>query len=293
MYGSPHVQIVILSYNQCEDTLRTLDSLSRMTYPNFELIVVDNNSTDLTIKAVQSKYPNVILLVQSTNKGFAAGANVGLQRGIETKADFVLIINNDVLVTPSMLTSLIESVTPDVGIVAPLIYYMDDPKRIWSKGFLKHPLLLEPRGNARGQIDHGQWITPFNVDYLLGCALLIRVSLLKEVGLFDERFFFYYEDLDFSLRIQQKGYRLLTVPQAKMWHKVASSAPVGSSFRTYHMARSSIIFFRTHAKGFQRLAVLIFRFGSAVKSSCIFLMGKRLDLLQNYWKGIWDGWQII
>jgi hypothetical protein len=293
MPSYPHVQVVILSYNRCEDTLGALDSLSSMTYPNYELVVVDNQSSDRTVEAARAKYPDVVLLVQSANKGFAAGANAGLQRAIETKADFALIINNDVHVLPSMLTSLIESLTPDAGAVAPMIYYMDDPKRIWSAGSLRHPILFEPRGSARGQVDHGQWITPFNVDYLLGCALLIRVPMLKEVGLFDERFFFYYEDLDFSLRIQQKGYRLLTVPQAKMWHKVASSAPHGSSFQTYHLARSSVIFFRTHARGLQRPAVLIFRFGSAVKSSWKFLLGKRLDLLQNYWKGLWDGWQII
>jgi GT2 family glycosyltransferase len=263
-----------------------------MTYPTYELVVVDNHSTDRTIEAVQEKYPDVVLLIQPVNKGFAAGANAGLQRAIEKKADFALIINNDVLVMPSMLTALIESLTPDVGAVAPMIYYMDEPERIWSAGFLRDPILLEPRGSARGQVDRGQWLTPFNVDYLLGCALLISVPLLKEVGLFDERYFFYYEDLDLSLRIKQKGYRLINVPQAKMWHKVASSAPQGSSFRTYHLARSSVIFFRTHARGLQRPAVLIFRLGSAVKSSWKFLMGKRFDLLQNYWKGLWDGWQI-
>jgi hypothetical protein len=264
-----------------------------MTYPNYELIVVDNKSTDRTIEAIQENYPNVTLLIQSVNKGFAAGANAGLQRALETKADFALITNNDVLVIPSMLTSLIESVTPDVGAAAPMIYYMDDPKRIWSAGFLRHPILLEPRGSARGQVDRGQWTTPFNVDYLLGCALLLRVPMLRKVGLFDERYFFYYEDLDLSLRIQQQGYRLITVPQAKMWHKVASSAPQGSPFRAYHLARSSAIFFRTYAIGLQRPVVLIFRLGSAVKSSWKFLLSKRFDLLQNYWKGLWNGWQII
>ena len=289
----PYVQVVILSYNRCEDTLGALDSLSSMTYPNYELVVVDNHSTDRTIEAVQEKYPDVVLLIQSANKGFAAGANAGLQRAIERKADFALIINNDVLVMPSMLTSLIESLTPDVGAVAPMIYYRDDPKRIWSAGFLRHPILLEPRSSARGQVDRGQWTTPFDVDYLLGCALLLRVPMLREVGLFDERYFFYYEDLDLSLRIQQQGYRLITVPHAKMWHKVASSALQGSPFRAYHLARSSAIFFRTHARGLQRPAVLLFRLGSAVKSSWKFLLSKRFDLLQNYWKGLWNGWKII
>lgn len=292
MCSFPYVQVIVLSCNRCKDTLQALDSLSSMTYPNYELVIVDNRSTDGTIEAVQEKYPSVTLLAQSANLGFAAGANVGLRRAVERKADFALIINNDVLVMPSMLTHLVEAMTPQVGAAAPMIYYLDDPKRIWSVGFARHPILLEAQGGARGQIDQGQWQVPFEVDYLLGCALLVRVSMLRKTGLFDSRYFFYYEDLDLSLRIQKQGYRLITVPQAKMWHKGAGSAALGSAFRVYHMARSSVIFFRTHARGLQRPAVLTFRLVSAARTSCKFLLSKRFDLLQHYWQGLWNGWRV-
>jgi hypothetical protein len=122
--------------------------------------------------------------------------------------------------------------------------------------------------------------------------MLLDSSMLREIGLFDERYFFYYEDLDLCLRIRRQGYRLITVPQAKMWHKVAGSAGMGSAFRTYHMARSGVIFFRTHARGFQRPASFLFRAGSALKSSLKFLLTKRYHLLRHYWQGLWDGWWV-
>ena len=293
MSNHPYVHIVILTHNGCEYTIRAIDSLKTMTYPNYDLVVVDNRSTDTTVEKIREKYPFITLLIQPSNKGFAAAANSGLQRAMEQKADYALIINNDVLVMPSMLTHLIEAMTPDVGAAAPMIYFLDNPKQIWSIGFARHPFLLEAYGGARGQIDEGQWLVPVDVDYLLGCALLLRVSVLEEVGLFDDRFFFYYEDLDLCLRIQKKGYRLITVPKAKMWHKVAGSANLGSPFRVYHMARSSIIFFQTHAKGIQRPAILMYRLGSIVKNSSMFLARRRYDLFQHYWKGLWNGWQLL
>jgi len=292
MSALPFVYVVMLTYNHCRDTLQALDSLSRMTYPNYRLMVVDNQSTDRTVEIVEAEYPDVELLVHPSNLGFAAGVNPGLQQALDRGADFVLVINNDVLVMPSMLTHLVAAMEPDIGAAAPMIYYLDDPKRIWSTGFSMHPLLLEMRGGARGQIDQGQWQTPFEVDYLLGCAILLNSAVLREVGLFDERYFFYYEDLDFSLRVRQRGYRLITVAQAKMLHKGAGSAGMMSVFRMYQMARGSVTFFRAHAHGLQRPASFLFRFGSAVRTSVRFLLSKQFNLLQCYWQGLWDGWRV-
>ena len=122
MSNHPLVHVVMLTYNHCEYTLQALASLSKMTYPSYELIVVDNQSTDRTVEMVQEKYPDVTLLVHSSNLGFAAGINSGLQLSLAQRADFVLVINNDVLVTPSLLTHLVAAMEVDVGATAPLIY---------------------------------------------------------------------------------------------------------------------------------------------------------------------------
>ena len=289
MSNPPLVHVVMLTYNHCEYTLQALASLSKMTYPRYELIVIDNQSTDCTVEMVEKEYPSVRLLVNPANLDFAAGINLGVQFSLARGADFVFIVNNDVLVEPSLLTHLVAAMEADVGAASPLIYYSDAPQRIWSAGFSKHPLLLEMRGGARGRIDPGLWQTPVEVDYLLGCAMLLNSAMLREVGLFDERYFFYYEDLDFCLRVRRYGYRLVTVPQARMWHKGAGSA--GSAFRAYQMGRGSVIFFRTHARGWQKPAVFLFRSGAALKKSLVFLLSKRSHLVGHYWRGLRDGWR--
>lgn len=293
MSDFPLVYVVIPTYNHCQDTLRALDSLRMMTYPNYKLLITDNQSTDQTVDVVRERYPEVELLVHPRNLGFAAGVNPGLQRALDQGADFVLLINNDVVVAPTMLAHLVAAMQPDVGVAAPIIYYMDDPKRIWSVGFTKHPLLLEMRGGARGQIDKGQWQMPFGVDYVLGCAMLLSASALRRAGLFDERYFFYYEDLDYSLRLERLGYRLISVPLAQMWHKGSGSAGAWSAFRVYNMARGSVIFFRTHTRGWQRLAVFLFRCGSAIRACSGFVLRGRFDLVQSYWRGVRNGWREV
>jgi GT2 family glycosyltransferase len=289
MKNYPSVHVVVLSFNQLKDTLSALDSLCRMTYPNFELVLVDNHSTDSTVAEVRDHFPQVVILNQPDNLGFACGMNAGLRRALDLNVDFALVINNDVEVAPSMLTLLVESMAPSIGAAAPLIYYASEPNRVWSAGFSRDPVLLEMRGGARGQLDQGQWHVPFPVDYLLGCAVLLNVQALRQVGLFDQRFFFYYEDLDLSIKLNKGRYQLLTVPQAKMWHKVARSAPVGSPFRTYQLARSSAIFFRTHCRGWRLVPVLFFRLGSAIQISLRFLWHRQFSLLKNYWLGLWNG----
>ena len=291
MENYPLVHIVMLSFNNCQDTISAIESLSSMTYPRYKLTLVDNASTDETLVAVRERFPEVTLLPQPLNLGFAGGANVGIKHAFDSAADYVLLVNNDIVVSQSMLTNLVENMAPDVGAAAPLIYYSNDPERIWSAGFSKHPLLLEMRGGSRGQIDRQHWSDPLDVDYLLGCTLLISVPALMQTGLFDERFFFYYEDLDLSLRLKQHGYRLLTIPTARMWHKVAGSSSIGSLFRTYQMARSSTIFFRTHVRGIRRPLVIMYRLASALASSWRFLWGGRVDLLKKYWQGLWNGFR--
>jgi len=291
--SSSLVYVVMLTFNHYADTLQALDSLGGSTYPNFRLLVVDNHSTDGTVSHVRDSFPHIEVLENPVNLGFAAGINVGLRKALDEGAEFVLIVNNDIVVAPSMLEHLVAAMAPGVGASAPLIYELEAPERVWSSGFTRHPVLLEMRGGARGKSAPADWTHPFEVDYLLGCAMLLSSSVLQDIGFFDERFFFYYEDLDFCVRARQAGYRLLVVPQAKMWHKGAGSAGQNSPFRVYQMARGSAIFFGTHARGSQRVASLLFRSGSALKSSLHFILRGQFSLLRSYWRGIWDGWQTL
>jgi len=287
----PLVYIVMLTWNQREDTLACLDSLNRMTYPNYRLVVVDNSSMDGTEQAVKTQYPEVQVIVNPRNLGFTGGTNVGLRYALAQGADFVFSINNDTLVEANILDVLVAHATPpDVGVVAPKIYYADEPKRIWSVGARRHPLTLEMTDKGRDEIDAGQWDQVLERDYLVGCAHLLKRSLLEEIGLLDEVFFLYYDDMDFCLRARLAGYRLLMVPEAQMWHKVAASAGgVGSPRERYYMARSSVWFFRKHVQGLRWLIVVPYRSGSAVKA--LFRLGIRgqWTTTRAYLRGLRDG----
>jgi len=290
MASYPIVYAVILNWNRCEDTLACLSSLTKLDYPNLRLLLVDNGSSDGTPQVVARQNPTVEVIVNESNVGFAAGCNAGLRHALEQGADYVFLLNNDTLVDPAALNHLVSLVGPDVGMVAPKIYYAADPARVWSVGGMCHPLTLEKTSDGRGQIDKGQWGEVLERDYLVGCALLLSRRLLTEVGLFDERFFMYYEDSDLSLRARQAGFKLLLSPQARVWHKVAvSSGGSDSPNERYWMARSSVLFFHKHVRGLRWLIVLPYRAGSAVKTVLRLIGEGKGPSVRAYLRGLYDG----
>jgi GT2 family glycosyltransferase len=262
--SQPLVYCVTLNWNRGQDTLTCLRSLQQLTYPLTRLLVVDNGSTDGSVELIKARMPQVQVLQNRTNRGFAAGANQAISYALAQGADYVLLVNNDTFLEPQSLDELLAEARPDVGMLAPKIYYHEPADRIWSVGYDQHPVLLEMRGGGRGMLDRGQYDQVREVDYLLGCGLLVSRSFLQKVGLFDTRYFVYYEDLDLSLRARKHNYRLLCVPRARMWHKVSASTGLDSPLRRYHMAKSSVIFFFEHGRGFCLPFIVLYRFGSTL-----------------------------
>jgi GT2 family glycosyltransferase len=294
MTPPPFVLIVTVNYNGGNNTLETLASLAQMSYPRFEVLLVDNGSSDDSLATIRRAFPALSVLANKTNVGFAGGFNLGLQQGIVRGADLILVVNNDIVVAPDMLDFLVEAWSPGVGAIAPYIYYYDQPDVIWSSGFRRHPITLEMVGGQRNRMARvAPQIVPFPVDYLLGCALLLDREALVASGLFDPRFYLYYEDLDLSVRLQQRGYRLLTVPAAQMWHKVAGSSGLDSPLRTYHLARSSVLFFRKHGGGWRAPFVLADRTGSAIRKVGTEMCRGDTKTVRAYLHGIRDGWRGI
>lgn len=287
---SPLVYVVVLTWNHKDDTLACLESLSALTYPNFRVLAVDNGSTDGTPEAVREYFPAAELIVNERNLGFATGVNRGLRQALQQRADLIFLLNNDTLVEPHVLERLLDHCAEDVGLLAPKIYYIHEPARIWSMGGRRHPWTIEKTGDARGALDGPQWSRLLERDYLVGCAMLIPRRTLEQVGGFDERHFMYYEDMDFSWRVRAAGLRLLVVPEAHVWHKVAiSSGGSDSPNERYWMARSSVLFFRRYAQGWRWLIIGPYRFGSALKTTVRLLSHRRFAALQAYWRGLRDG----
>jgi len=290
MKSQPTVYAVLLTWNQRADTLECLESLFRMSYPDLRVVLVDNASTDGTLLAVLERFPQVHCLANEVNEGFAAAINQGCRYALEQGAPYVLILNNDTVAAPDMLTHLMAHVAPDVGMLVPKIYFHAQPNVIWSVGAEVSPWTLETVEEARGSLDQGQWETVRERSFVTMCAALLPRAVLEQVGVLDERFFYYFDDIDWSLRVREAGFRILLVPQAKLWHNVASaSGGLDTPYERYWMARSGVLYFRKHIHGWRWWIVVPYRLGSAVRTSWRLLWRRRPASLLAYWRGLWDG----
>jgi GT2 family glycosyltransferase len=249
--GQPHVAVVVLSWNGREDTLGCLSSLQRVRWERLSLIVVDNGSTDGTLEAVRSGFPDATAIRSEENVGFADGNNIGMRAALEAGADYVLILNNDTLVDEGVVEALVRQAErrPDAGALCPLIRYVDPPDLIWYAGARFDPRALHNgRHTGYGERDTGQYHAVREIGRATGAAMLVPSRVIKEVGYFDGRLFIQVEDVDWSLRMRAAGYRILFVPDAIVSHRVAMTtggerAPVTA----YYEMRNTLVVSSRHA----------------------------------------------
>lgn len=219
---SKQLAIVLVNWNSFELTKDTLESLQQTTYRNYDCIVVDNGSVDGSGDLIEKAFPNCIVLKSGTNKGFTGGNNIGINYAIDNNYEFIMLLNNDVAVEPNFLEPLIERLNQDltIGAVQPLIYFHHDRGLIWNAGSTYNPLLgicATPNYNQKDP-EHFFISKEKKIDWITGCAFMIRASVLKEVGMLKEAFFIYYEDVDLSFRIKAAGHQLSYVPKSVIYH---------------------------------------------------------------------------
>jgi len=286
--------IITLNWNRVADTLAFLETARQQTLPDIHVIVVDNGSTDGSVERINAQFPEVELLGHPNNLGFARGMNRGIRQALAEGAAYLFIANNDTLLAPDLLQRLVSQAQQNhASIIAPVIFYASQPDLIWSAGAEGNPLNLEIIDSWRGKPRSNLSSAPYPVDFVTACGMLVSKACFDEVGLFDERFFMYYEDSDFSLRVKRAGGQILIDPQAQMWHKVAaSSGGSDSASERYWMARSSLIYFRKHARFSQWLVIGPYRLGSAIKTSFRLLARGKTSALGAYWRGLIDGLKI-
>ena len=243
--GTPLVYVVVLTHNGRADTLECLSSMEKLEYPNFRLLLIDNASTDDTVAAVQSRFPGVTLLKNGQNLGYAGANNVGMEVAIRDGAEFVLLANNDITIAPDMLTHLVRTCMADDGIAiaGPTVLYYDQPDTVHHRGCFLN------RATARGEVPRdrdtvrtGDPGDPVTVDYVGGCAILIRSHAVQRIGSLDERFFAYYEETDLCFRAQEAGYRVVCVPRAEVWHKISRHWDRYPLLRMYYEFRNRLLF---------------------------------------------------
>ena len=240
----PQVAIIVLNWNGLNDTLDCLESLDQLDYQSYKVLVLDNGSTDGSVEAIRGHFPHVALIENAENLGYAEGNNRGAEYALQAGADYIFVLNNDTVLCQDILTRLVGAAeaNPRVGAVGPKIYYHAQPRRIWFAGGTidwQHGLTVNLGADKD---DVGQFEEVRSVDFLAGCALLIKREAWENVGSFDSRFFMYWEEIDWCTRAQRAGYDLLFIPQAKMWHKVSPMDQSSSPRILYYMTRNRLLF---------------------------------------------------
>jgi GT2 family glycosyltransferase len=243
---SPKVFVVILNKDGKDCLPECLRGVFGLTYPNFEVVVIDNASRDGSMEAARRDFGRVHFILNEENVGFAAGMNVGIRYARSRGAQYVWILNNDAAPGRDALTELVRVAERE------------------SDAILS-PLVLSPSGKtwfAGGRID---WIRmraihvdppvdthtnePYETGYLSGCALFLPKKAIETIGLFDEDYFLYYEDADYSVRAHEAGFQTLVVPKSVVVHGEQSET---HPEKVYWLVRSGLRFFRTHATWWQR-----------------------------------------
>ncbi|RMF34803.1 MAG: glycosyltransferase family 2 protein [Chloroflexi bacterium] len=251
--GGPHVTIIVLNWNGGQETLDCLASLRRVEYPRFDVVVVDNGSKDGSPQAIRERFPEVTLIETGENLGFTGGNNVGIRHALERGSDYLLLLNHDTEVAPDFLTRLVEvaEAEPEVGMAGPLIYYHARPDRLWSAGGIVDRRRGEARMLGIGQRADGAFRQVRPVDFVSGCALLVKAPVVARIGLLDDRFFAYYEEVEWCWRARQAGYQIVVVPQARVWHKISPEARAASPTVHYYMTRNRLLFLRLAGLGWR------------------------------------------
>lgn len=254
------IGIIVLDYNTHDETEECLESLSKVDYSGLDvkIIVIDNGSRDNYKIQITNYKLQIDIIKTEENLGFAGGNNLGIEKALAWGADFIMFLNNDTIVEKSFLAELVNvfSKNKNIGIVVPKIYF--------AKGFEFHKDKYEKEelgkviwyaggimdweniiGHHRGvdEVDHGQYDEISETDYATGCCFVVPSEIFEKVGVYDEKYYLYYEEIDLCERLRRYGYKILYVPTSKIWHKnAASSGGSGSALQDYYITRNRLLF---------------------------------------------------
>ncbi|MFH0864206.1 MAG: glycosyltransferase family 2 protein [Candidatus Gottesmanbacteria bacterium] len=273
----PKVFIIILNWNGKKDTIECLESIKNMEHEtwNMKPVVVDNGSADGSVNEIEKlrnlELKDLKIIANKTNLGFAEGNNVGIRYALENGADYILFLNNDTIVDQNLVKQLLKVMeeNPSVGIAGPKIYFAsgfefhhdryreeDRGKVIWYAGGIIDWMNVYASHRGVDEVDHGQYNQTMETDFVSGCAMIVRCDVFKRIGLFDKKYFLYWEDNDFCQRAKKKGFKIFYYPPAFLWHKnAASSNKPGSNIHLYYQTRNRLLFGLKYAPWKSKLAL--------------------------------------
>jgi GT2 family glycosyltransferase len=308
---SKKLAIILVNWNSYALTDDTLQSLYQTSYQDYDIICVDNASTDDSLSQLKTNHANIIILTCDQNTGFTGGNNKGMQYALEHGYAYTLLLNNDVAVESDFLEPLVQALeaNENLGAVQPLIYFHHDRTLIWNAGsrynkwlgvaktigYNKKDAQHTYRYQNQGDTKATQPIQ--NIAWITGCAFMVKTDVLKKVGLLYEPFFIYYEDVDLSFRIKNAGYDLGYAPAsviyhiAGMSHKSTKKTAEGYVSPKVHYlnARNHIWLLKKYTNLLHAPTVIIYQSLYYLSVTAYFILRGRWQKIKALYKGIGEG----
>lgn len=311
MKKSPKVSVIILSWNRKEDTLETIKSLAESEVKNFvlEIYVVDNGSTDGSQVAIKKLFKEIsgsrkILTKITENKenlGFAEGNNVGFRSALTRGFDYIALLNDDTTVEPGLVANILKEHDrrPEVGAISPKIYFAkgfefqkrykkeDLGKVIWYAGGDIDWKNVYGSNHGVDEVDEGQFDQERETDFATGCFVMYKRKVLKEIGLYDKRYFAYMEDADHAQRMKRAGWQVIYSSKGRLWHKVSQSSGIGSDLNDYFLTRNRMLFGLKYAPLRAKQALVRESFRLLINGRKWQKIGIKDFYLRKFGKGSW------
>lgn len=279
------ISVIIVNWNGKNDTVKCLDTLKKIDKKGYQvnIIVVDNGSTNDSVITIRNAHPWVTIVETHKNLGFTGGTNAGIKEAINFKSDIIWLLNNDTLVERNVLNVCKDFNDPQIGIIGHKIYFApgheyhkdrykksEIGKVFWYAGGLIDWKNMYASHKGVDEFDHEQYDLVEDTPFITGCSMFIRTEVVNKIGMFDEHFYLYLEDLDYCLRAKNAGFRLIYNPQGIIWHvNAGSSGGPGNPLHEYYLTRNRLLIGFRYAPVRTRLALIRESFKFALGTSKI------------------------
>jgi hypothetical protein len=275
------IYIILVNYNSYQDTIECIESLKQINFDSYKIIIVDNASTDESVnKLINYADDRLVLLRSNKNLGFSGGNNIGIKYALDDGADYVLLLNNDTIVEPDFLQNMVETAENDkeIGIVGCKIKYNGDRNLLWFAGGQVNWFKFLGEHFGKRELDDGKYDKLIEVSFVTGCCMLIKREVIEKVGMLPDEYFMYFEDVDFCVRVQEAGFKIIYEPKAVIYHKIGiSSGGEESPFSIKWSTRNRIYFMHKFKYRVSRPQFLI--------SNIFFYTTRLVRVIQYYLKG--------
>ena len=298
----PKIAIIIINWNTYQLTFNCLKSLEACTYKNKTFFFVDNGSKDGSGDKIALEFPEINYIKNENNEGFTGANNKALKVILKQNFDYVLLLNNDTEVKPDFLSLMQASMDSDNNLAAtqPLILDFPNKNTIWNAGGSFNTFFGLSKTRYKGMMYKPNLKIETLTEWISGCCILVKIAVIKEVGLLDNRFFAYFEDVDWSIRMTNLGYKLGVVPKSIIYHHSSGSTKRNnttnegnlSPYAHYLNVRNHIYLIKKHNFLFNSVGSWIYQIIKITSYSTYFILRGRFSKFKIVWCGLLDGIKI-